>query len=151
MLLRPFMHVKTFQDMDITGLSVLKPFVIMILHKPVAKLVWELCLRGYGEFWQDRLEVLAAGFLTPLHHLVQERSVGLGHDDSTHRRERTTVSKTESLGTIIQSESIEVTQFSKVLRPKKLMWQIRLLFRLEITTTNVSSTCVFLLRQVMFC
>lgn len=45
-----------------------------------------ICLRGYGEFWQDRLELLAAGFLTPLHHLVQERSVGLGHDDSSHRR-----------------------------------------------------------------
>lgn len=44
-----------------------------------------VCLRGYGEFRQDRLELLAAGFLTPLHHLVQE-SVGLGHDDSSHRR-----------------------------------------------------------------
>ena len=43
-----------------------------------------LRLRGYGEFWQDSLELLAAGFLTPLHHLVEERRVGLGHDDSDH-------------------------------------------------------------------
>lgn len=48
--------------------------------------VKRLRLRGYGEFGQDRLELLAAGFLTPLHHLVQKWRVGLGHDDSSHRR-----------------------------------------------------------------
>lgn len=34
---------------------------------------------GYGQFRQDSLELLPAGFLVPLHHLVQQ-SVGLRHD-----------------------------------------------------------------------
>jgi len=54
-------------------------------------------LRGYGEFGQDRLEILAAGFLTPLQHLVQERRVGLGHDDSGHRRVRNSVARRKKL------------------------------------------------------
>lgn len=43
-------------------------------------------LLGYCEFRQDGLELLAAGFLTPLHHLVQERGVSLGHGGSRRRR-----------------------------------------------------------------
>lgn len=43
-------------------------------------------LGGYSEFWKDSLELLAAGLLTPLHHFVQERGVGLGHGGSRKRR-----------------------------------------------------------------
>lgn len=60
------------------------------------QLTGTLASRGYGEFRQDRLELLAAGFLTPLHHLVQERSVALGHDDVSHRRLRAAVRETQS-------------------------------------------------------
>lgn len=59
-------------------------------------------LRGYCELWQDRLELLAAGFLTPLHHLVEERSVGLRHDDCRQRRRSGQLSTTHRQRTIHQ-------------------------------------------------
>lgn len=76
------------------------------------------CLRGYSQFGQDRLELLAAGFLIPLRHLVQERRVGLGHDDCRRRRRSTQLSKTtKPLTTITPSQSLEITQFNTTASP----------------------------------
>lgn len=41
---------------------------------------------GYGEFGQDRFELLAAGVLTPLQHLLQQS--GLRHTVSRTRSEQ---------------------------------------------------------------
>lgn len=67
---------------NITGLSLIE----LLYGQGISQTISVTGLRGYGELWQDRLELLAAGFLTPLHHLVEERSVGLRHDDCRQRR-----------------------------------------------------------------